>query len=71
MITPPWYQDKVETLAFNAMCFHQNERELAIQAIASGNTSIDCADDMSDEDIAYIEKELYNRYGIIANISAS
>jgi len=65
-----WGDNAIENRAFSAYCFHTQELEDAIAKIAAGDDSVDCTDDMNDEDIAYIENELYKRYGIEVSISA-
>lgn len=69
MITPPWYQDSVETLAFNAYCYHTQEIEDIISMIGNGITSIDCDTEMTDDDMKYIENEVAKRYGINIHLS--
>ena len=67
MITPPWYQDKTERLAFNAYAIHSDTVEEIIQAIGNGARSIpDVFLTQSDE--RYIEQEVYRRYGIVCHL---
>lgn len=63
--------DKVENVAFIAYAAHNEELDNIVdtivdkihQGIIFGNTSItfDVDDDMSDEDLAYIEQEVQRR----------
>ena len=69
MITPPWYNGPVETLAFNAFCYHTQEVEDVIAMIGSGATSIQCDTNMTASDMAYIEREVRNRYGYDISLS--
>ena len=69
MITPPWYQDKVETLAFNAYCYHSQEIEDIISLIGRGIVTFDCDTYMTDDDMRYIEEEVKKRYGMTIHVS--
>ena len=69
MITPPWYQDEVETFAFNTYCYHSQEVEDVISLIGNGIVSMDCDTYMTDDDMRYIEEEVQKRYGMIVHIS--
>lgn len=68
MIDAPWYHDSVETLAFNAYAYHQQEVEDVINLIGNGAEAIQCDTNMSSADFDYIEREVYRRYGIEANL---
>ena len=69
MITPPWYNDPNETLAFNAYAFHSQEVEDVINLIGTGATSIQCDIGMTDSDMRYIENEVRRRYGMDVDLS--
>ena len=69
MINAPWYNDPVETLAFNTYAYHQQEIEDTISLIGNGATSIQCDTDMNALERAYIENEVQRRYGMSVNLS--
>jgi hypothetical protein len=75
MIHPPWYQDSVEHLAFNAYASHQEQIEAFINLLAAaddpndGETQWDAlrqvglnVNDLSPFDLDYIEKEVARRW---------
>lgn len=63
----PGERNKIENVAFSAYAKHEQEREDVIQMIlaaaARGETdlSIELDDHFSEEDVKYIEEEVYRR----------
>ena len=64
----PWYKD--DNMPFSCYAKHTQEVEDIISMIGNGYTGgIECDDDMSAEDMRYIEQEVQKRYGISVNLS--
>lgn len=71
MITAPWYRDPVETTAFNAYAYHQQQIDDFVRVLAAADDPNDAetqwealrqvgldVNDLSPFDLNYIEKEL-------------
>lgn len=58
-------------VAFSAHAYHSQEVEDTIEMIASGATALELYDNFSDSDLEYIEQQLYERYGIHADLTLS
>ena len=60
----------VENRAFSPYAKHTQEVEDIIKMIGNGYSGgIECDDDMSEGDMRYIESEVFNRYGIVCDLS--
>ena len=65
-----WGDNAIENRAFSPYAKHSQEVEDIIQMIGSGYTGgIECDDDMSADDMRYIENEVRRRYGMSVNLS--
>ena len=64
------YHCAIDNRAFSPYAKHTQEVEDVIKMIGSGYTGgIECDDDMSADDMRYIENEVHRRYGINVNLS--
>ena len=64
------YRTAIENRAFSPYAKHTQEIEDIIEMIGSGYTGgIECDDDMSADDMRYIENEVQRRYGMNVNLS--
>lgn len=60
-----WGDNAIENRAFSPYAKHTQEVEDVISTIGDGYLGdIQCDDDMSADDMAYIENEVFKRYGI-------
>jgi len=60
----------VENRAFSPYTKHTQEVEDIIEMIGNGYSGgIECDDNMSEGDMRYIESEVFNRYGIVCDLS--
>ena len=65
-----WGDNAIENRAFSPYAKHSQEVEDIIEMIGSGYTGgIECDDDMSTDDMRYIENEVQRRYGMNVNLS--
>lgn len=65
-----WGYNAIENRAFSPFVKHTQELEDIVEMIGSGaGCTITCDDDMSTSDMRYIENEVFNRYGIVCNLS--
>ena len=64
-----WGDNAIENRAFSPYAKHSQEVEDVINLIGNGATSIQCDDDMSADDMRYIENEVAKRYGMSINLS--
>lgn len=64
------YHTAIENRAFSPFAKHTQELEDIVEMIGNGvGCTITCDDDMSTSDMRYIENEVFNRYGIVCNLS--
>jgi hypothetical protein len=74
VINPPWFQDPIEQTAFNAYAYHQQSVDDFVKLLAADacpnslTTQMDLLnwvglnpEDLTDEDIDYIEREVNRR----------
>jgi hypothetical protein len=59
----------VENRAFSPFCKHEQEKEDAVNLILSGATQIQFDDEMSQEDLRWIEQEVYRRSGATCSLT--
>ena len=65
-----WGSNAIENRAFSPYAKHTQEVEDIINMIGNGYLGeITCDDNMSANDMAYIENEVYNRFGFSINLS--
>lgn len=64
-----WGYNAVENRAFSAYAFHQTEMDKVIEEIGAGNLSPMISFDLTADDVAYIENEVYKRYGLVCHIN--
>jgi hypothetical protein len=60
---------KAEDMAFTAFARHEQEKEDTVNLILSGATQIQFDDEMSQEDLRWIEQEVYRRSGATCSLT--
>jgi hypothetical protein len=64
-----WGDNAIENRAFSPYAKHTQEVEDVISMIGNGAMAIECDDDMSADDMCYIESEVRKRYGMDISLS--
>ena len=65
-----WGYNAIENRAFSPYVKHTQEVEDIVKMIGAGHIGgIECDDDMSTDDMRYIEQEVYKRYGMSVNLT--
>ena len=70
-IWSPFDRSAIENRAFSAYCKHKTECDDIVERVAAGDIHITLDDDFNEDDLDYIKEQLYNEYGIIADLSLS
>jgi hypothetical protein len=63
------YHTAVENRAFSAYAFHTSQLDEIAASIAAGEENLSVSDDLTSDDLRYIEDQLRTRYGIEATLN--
>ena len=65
----PMRQSAAENRAFSAYAFHTSQLDEIAARIAAGEENLSVSDDLTSDDLHYIEDQLRTRYGIEATLN--
>lgn len=65
----PMRQSATENRAFSAYAFHTQQLDDIVASIAAGEGNLSVSDDLTSDDLRYIEDQLRTRYGIEATLN--
>lgn len=65
----PMRQSAAENRAFSAYAYHTQQLDDIVASIAAGEENLSVSDDLTSDDLRYIEDQLRARYGMDVEIS--